>query len=99
MSERPAAAVIRLLASCPGVKGSSAGEGTFMTQQPPLAIEPAAVTGERSVATDQAMAGDDDGHGVLSIGQADRTRCRRAADRGGALRARWRGAGRKLPAR
>ncbi len=70
-----------------------------MAEQPSLAIEPAGVPSERSVAADQPMARDDDGHGVLSIGQADCTRRGRAADRGGELAVGLGGAGRNFPER
>src|SRR5689334_7295824 len=44
----------------------------LQTEQKPLRRQPAAEAGERSVAADDAMAGDDDRDRVLTVGRSDR---------------------------
>src|SRR5262245_9394602 len=44
----------------------------LMIEQPALAIEPAAVAGQRAVGADHAMAGNDNGNRISPIGGADR---------------------------
>ena len=44
-----------------------------MGQQPALALDAAAIAGERAIGADDAMAGDDDADGIVAIGMADGT--------------------------
>src|SRR5690606_14388588 len=44
----------------------------FVLEQPALAGEPAAETGQRTVRTDDAVAGDDDADGIRAVGEPDR---------------------------
>src|SRR3954467_3096493 len=55
-------------------------EHAFVSQQPLLTVEPAAVSGQAPVAADDAVAGDDDGHGVGPVGRPDRSHRRGFAD-------------------
>src|SRR5215213_9120200 len=52
------------------LRGGAAG--ALVVEQPDLAVDPAPVAGHRAVGPDDAVAGDDDAHGVAAVGQADR---------------------------
>ena len=53
--------------------GSCAGAvGGLVIEEPGLAFEPASVTGQLTVGSDDPVAGDDDGHRVAPVGQPDR---------------------------
>src|SRR5205823_3143953 len=51
-----------------------------MSQQPALALDAAAIAGQRAVAADDAVAGDDDADGIVAIGMADGAHGRLAPD-------------------
>jgi hypothetical protein len=55
----------------------------FVVEEPALAFDAAAVAGEGSVGSDDAMTGDDDGDGIGAVGEADRANRRGPADGGG----------------
>ena len=60
--------------------------GRFMLEQPFLAVEPAAVSPQRSIGGDDAMAGNHDGNGVPPICRSDRSRRPRPANPAGQAR-------------
>ena len=45
-----------------------------MTEEPALALDSARIAGEPGIAADKPMAGNDDGHGIVSEGASDRAR-------------------------
>src|SRR3954470_13846588 len=46
---------------------------SFVSEQPAFPLEPTAVTGERAIRTDDAVAGNDDGDGIGAVRRADCT--------------------------
>src|SRR4029077_14640291 len=54
----------------------------LMRQKPALALDPAAIAGERGVRADPPMAGDDDRDRVRAVGEADRAHRFGSADLG-----------------
>ena len=67
-----------------------------MVQQPALAIEPSSVADQAAIATDSAVAGDDDHNRILSVSGANRTSGLGRSDRGRQLAVRGRAACRHL---
>src|SRR5262245_24431876 len=54
--------------------------GAFVGEQPSLALDAAAVAGERAVGADDAVAGHNDADGIVAIGMAGGAYRRLAAD-------------------
>lgn len=65
--------------------GEFHADSKFVFEEPGFAVEAAAVAGEFSRGADDAVAGDDDGEKVVSVGAADGARGCGGGDGGGLL--------------
>src|SRR5438445_7983211 len=61
-------------------KSELSAPAALVVEQPPFAIEPAAVAGQRPVRSDHTVAGDDDRDGIRAVGQPDRARAAYRSD-------------------
>src|SRR5262249_2385440 len=49
-------------------------ESALVTEEPALALDAARIAGEPGIAADEAVAGNDDGHGIERVGTSHRSR-------------------------